>query len=189
MNSTTLAALGIAAALLNILGTIPYIRDILRGKTKPERMTWWIWAMLMGVILAAQISEGASWAIIWTATTVVLMVAIGVLSIRYGYGRMERRDYIALLLAVTGVILWKITENALVAVMLVVAVDAVAAWLTAVKTWRAPQTETLVSWVASTAAAALNILSAHTFNLVIIAYAVYAFVANAVITSILVSRR
>ncbi len=95
MNDKLYAVLGVGAAVLNVVATVPYILDILRGKTKPERATWWIWATLLIVILAAQWHEGASWAMAWTATTILLMLIIGVLSVRYGYGHMARRDYLS----------------------------------------------------------------------------------------------
>ena len=40
---------GLIAGDLVILANIPYMRDILRGKTKPERASWLIWFTL-GVI-------------------------------------------------------------------------------------------------------------------------------------------
>lgn len=94
-----------------------------------------------------------------------------------------------LLAALVGVCLWKLTSNPLVAVGIVIAVDALAAWLTFVKTWEAPQTETLISWVLSTIAAGLNILSAGSLQVTIIAYAVYSLLANGTITATIIHRR
>ena len=45
------AFFGVIAALLMLAVPIPYIRSILRGKTVPSKMSWWIWT-LVGVLNA-----------------------------------------------------------------------------------------------------------------------------------------
>jgi hypothetical protein len=64
-------AAGIVAGLANLAGFIPYIRDIFRHKTKPERAMWWIYSMLFMVLWAAQLGAGATWLLISTATYVI----------------------------------------------------------------------------------------------------------------------
>lgn len=44
----------IVSALIILAGAPPYLRDIMRGKTKPERATWFIWAMLGIIAFSAQ---------------------------------------------------------------------------------------------------------------------------------------
>jgi hypothetical protein len=39
-------ALGLLAGAVGIFDTIPYIRDTLRGATRPHRGTWLIWGLL-----------------------------------------------------------------------------------------------------------------------------------------------
>jgi hypothetical protein len=41
-----LAAAALLAALLAVIDTVPYVRDILRGTTRPQRATWLIWSVL-----------------------------------------------------------------------------------------------------------------------------------------------
>ena len=38
--------LGVLAAVVGIADTIPYVRDTLRGSTRPHRATWLIWGTL-----------------------------------------------------------------------------------------------------------------------------------------------
>ena len=37
------AVLGVSAGAIGIADTIPYVRDTLRGVTRPHRGTWLIW--------------------------------------------------------------------------------------------------------------------------------------------------
>jgi hypothetical protein len=54
--------LGVLAALASVVNAIPYIRDTLRGTTRPHRATWLVWAVLAIVVCMSQRADGASWA-------------------------------------------------------------------------------------------------------------------------------
>jgi hypothetical protein len=52
---TVLAALlGVSAGLVGIFDTVPYLRDVMRGSTRPHRGTWLIWSALAVVVCLAQ---------------------------------------------------------------------------------------------------------------------------------------
>ena len=53
--------LGVLAVLVGIADTIPYVRDVLRGTTRPHRGTWLIWSVLAIVVasLAGLLAAGA----------------------------------------------------------------------------------------------------------------------------------
>ena len=61
MGQQLLAVLGIASAVVNTIGLVPYLRDIFRHKTKPERAAWWIWLTLNMIAFFAQLAAGATW--------------------------------------------------------------------------------------------------------------------------------
>lgn len=46
----------VLSALINVAGAYAYIRDTISGKTKPNRVSWSMWA------LAPLIGTGAAWA-------------------------------------------------------------------------------------------------------------------------------
>ena len=54
-------ALGVLAALVGVADTIPYLRDMLRGATRPNRGTWLIWSVLAIVVCLSQRADGATW--------------------------------------------------------------------------------------------------------------------------------
>ncbi len=45
--------LGVLAVLVGIADTIPYVRDTLRGATRPHRGTWLIWSVLAIIFVLA----------------------------------------------------------------------------------------------------------------------------------------
>ncbi len=184
-----LGLLGVTAIILQIVGFFPYIRDILRGKTKPERASFWIFSLLIGVTLVAQLSDKVTWAAALVATSLLSVLAIAILSIRYGYGTFHKRDTVSILLAVVGVIVWQLTSEPLIAVIMVIFVDFAGFWLTLVKTWKAPETETLFAWAAGALAATFAIIATQNFAAVQISYLLYSAIANWFISVLIIYRR
>lgn len=181
--------LGIASGTLLIGATGPYLLDILKGKTKPERATWWIWLLLNAVAVAAQFGAGATWSLLMSLGQLLTTAIIAVLSLKHGYGRFHRKDGLAMLAAIAGIGLWWWLESPLSALLVVIAIDFIGFWLTLAKAWKAPETETLVTWVVCTFAAALAVISVGKIELDKLLYPTYIMIGNAVLVVAIVTRR
>lgn len=48
----------ILGVTLNFLGAIGYLVDTVKGKTKPKRVTWFMWALAPLVAFFAEIKQG-----------------------------------------------------------------------------------------------------------------------------------
>ena len=189
MTTTTLAAFGIASFVINTVGLIPYVRDILGHKTKPQRATWWIWLALNCIALAAQVAAGARWSLLFTAGSLLAVLLIALLSIKYGYGKFERKDGLSLMVALGGVVLWVLTKQPLAALLIVMAIDLIGYGLTFAKTWRAPHTETLIAWVLSGVAGTLGVLAVGDWDLAKLIYPLYITVVNWLLALMIMYRR
>lgn len=75
-------AFGLLAGLAGIADTIPYVRDTVRGSTRPHRGSWLIWGILAIVACVAQLADGASWSAVMTGTQAVVTGAVFLLTIR-----------------------------------------------------------------------------------------------------------
>lgn len=189
MNDRLLIAFGAVAVVLEIVCMVPYVRDIFLRKTKPERATWWIWLALGLIAFFAQLSAGAKWSLGLTAGQIVAVGLVAVLSIWFGYGSFKRRDIVSLVVAAAGILLWHITDSPLLAIVIVVAVDGVAFWLTIVKTWHSPHTETLSTWILASLASALGVLAVGGLDITKILYPLYIAIANWVLVWVILVRR
>ena len=58
------AILGLLAGLVGVADTVPYVRDTVRGRTRPHRGTWLIWGVLAVVACVSQRADGASWSLV-----------------------------------------------------------------------------------------------------------------------------
>ncbi len=184
-----LQLLGIISGILSGGSYLPYIRDIFKGTTKPERASWFIWATLGVIAFFSQLAEGASWSLWFTALDTLGVFLIFTLSFKYGVGGFNRRDVFALMAAGVGLILWYLTRHAFIALFITMFIDATGAVLTVLKAYEDPGSETLSMWVIIAFAAILAMASVGTFNPVLLAYPFYIFLANAaVVIAILFGR-
>jgi len=189
MHQSLVIVSAIVAGLLSVTGLVPYIRDIFRHKTKPERAMWWIYAGLFTLLFAAQWSAGAKWLLIISGTYVLSAVLIAILSLKYGNGRFHKRDGISILVALLGLVLWLVTDEPLLTILTVIVIDFAGFWLTLVKTWHAPHSETLISWQLSCVSAAISLLSIDKWTFAVASYPVYAVFGAGLLVWLIMYRR
>lgn len=180
---------GLLAAAINVAGFFPYMLDILRGKTKPERAMWWIYSVLFIVLLIAQNGANAGWLLLATGSYIFSSVVIALLSIKFGYGKFHRRHLISAVVAIAGLILWRLTDQPLIAILLVIIIDSAGFWLTLLKTWHAPHSETLLAWQMALLSYFVSLLSIRNWTLNVIIYPLYAILGGTAIVWIITHRR
>jgi hypothetical protein len=183
------AILGILAGLVAVADTIPYIRDTLRGTTRPHRGTWLIWATLATVVVLSQHADGGSWSLIMVATTAVLTGLIFVLSIRRGVGGLTARELVMIAIAGGGVAGWLIADEPVVATVCVVLADLIGAAMMVPKTYRDPGSETLVTFALASVSGALAAGAVGAFDVSLLLYPVYYCVANGALALLIHQRR
>lgn len=138
---------GIASGIVGIIGYIPYIRDILRKTTRPDRIAWLIWAFEYTALFFAQFSAGAM-ASLWLIGLQLLgVLVIFSLSLRYGVGGLSRFTATLLAGVFIALLVWYSTKSATLAILILIAVEASGVVLTAAKTYRAPESEALSLWI------------------------------------------
>lgn len=138
--------LGILSLAIGIISYAFYFRDILRGKTKPDGASWFIWGLLAAITFFAQFSSGAAAGAWITAFTAVICVAISVFAFYLGHGQVKQIDLISLFLALGGIGLWLYTNNPMAAVVIVIVVGAIGFIPTFIKAFYKPHEETGVTF-------------------------------------------
>lgn len=187
---TSLAIFGILSGVLSALSYPPYIIAILKGKTKPERASWLIWSVLTAMGFFTQLGVGATHSLWLPGIQGIGVIIVFLLSLRYGFGGLLKRDILTLIAAACILVTWYFTENAALAVYLVVVIDAMGAWLTVRKAYEYPESETLITWVLSGTGGFFGLLAVGVYSLPLLSYPFYIFVCNfAVVVAILLGRR
>lgn len=170
--------IGAIAGVLAAISYIPYTIDVLRNKAKPERASWLIWTVLILIAFFSQVSKGATDSLWFTGFDSVGALIIFILSIKYGVGGFTRRDIISLFAAGAGLVIWFFTQDAIYALFITMAIDAIAAGLTVVKTLEDPSTETYPMWIIICVASSLAMVAVGRFDVILLAYPFYIFLAN-----------
>ena len=115
--------LGILAGVVGIADTLPYIRDTIRGTTRPHRGTWLIWAVLAVVVSFSLEADGATWSLIMPVAQAVLATLIFLLAIRNGVGGLRPIELAMMAIAGAGVAGWLVASEPLIATLCVVIAD------------------------------------------------------------------
>ncbi|OGT55391.1 MAG: hypothetical protein A3F14_01780 [Gammaproteobacteria bacterium RIFCSPHIGHO2_12_FULL_43_28] len=166
--------LGITAGVLALVGYIPYIISILRGKTRPNRATWLIWTVIGGLLAFSYIAEG-DFHTIWLPLGYFLGPFITVLlSIRYGYAIWTRLDTFCIIAAAVSIIPWLLSHDAIMTLLINVAIDSTGAIPTLVKTFKEPDTEDFTAWTIFFIANTIEVIAVSNWNLAIV-YPLYLF--------------
>jgi hypothetical protein len=181
--------LGLAAGLIGVLDTIPYVRDTLRGSTRPHRGTWLIWGVLAVVVSLSQYADGASWSLVMVAVQAVVTSLVFGLSIRRGEGAVTPGEVAMIAVAGAGVVGWIAVDEPIVATVCVVAADLIAVALMVPKTYRDPDSETLSTFAFASLGGALAAGAVGAVDLSLLLYPVYYCVINGALALLIWERR
>ncbi len=172
---------GYLSGIAILLSFVPYIKDIFRGKTKPEKISWLIWSILGLIAFFSQFAKGASYSLVMIGAQAIGDLFIFILAIKYGLGGFLKRDIIALVGVGVGLFLWYITKEAAIALFVVIFIDAMGAFLTVIKSYENPATETVSSWVLTGIGGLLACISVGSFNFILLAFPLYILLASVAI--------
>jgi hypothetical protein len=183
------AAFGILAGILQLVATAPYLRDVLRGTTTPQRATWTIWTTLSLVVLASQWASGAGWSLVLTIGQVVSCSGIFLLALRRGVGGVSPLELSLLGIAALGVVGWQIAGDPTVATCSVVAADLIAVALMLPKTFRNPRSETLETYVIGLVSTLFALAAVGSGDASLLIYPLYLLVADGAVAGMIFLRR
>lgn len=139
----------LVGAALNLSGTYVYIRDIIKGTTKPNRVTYLMWSIAPLIATIAALASGVWWAVVPVFATGLgpLIVLIVSFFVKGSYWKLGRYDYICGTFSLLALILWGITNQPTIAIIFAIVSDAFAALPTLKKSWTNPETESGSAYV------------------------------------------
>ncbi len=171
----------IASAFISLAGASVYIRDTLRGKTKPNRLSWAMWAIAPLIGTGAAIYAHADpWATvrIFLAGFIPLLVVLFSFFNKQSYWKLGIFDFICGALSLIALIVWILADSPRLAIVLAATGDGFAALPTIKKTWTNPETETGLTYVASLVSVLLVLPSIPIWNIENASFQVYLLAVN-----------
>lgn len=177
------------SSILMVIAILPYLIEVIKKKTRPRVVTWIIWSVLTFTgFLAAILDKQYSTAILLglSAVSTLLIVIFGW---KLGDKKIERIDKVCLIGAVIGVILWQIFNSAAVAVIAMIVVDLIGGIPTLVHAWKKPNEETWVTFLISTFASFLTLLTISNWKITAFAFPLFLTVMNLLYALVIIIRR
>lgn len=181
--------LAIIAACLAIIGNVPYLRDVIKGKIQPHAYTWFVWTIVSAVTFFGQVAKGAGVGAIPTAASEIFTVIIFLFSLKNGFKHVTKTDTIFLIIALLGLIPWALTNDPTISVIIVVTIDIIGFIPTLRKTWKNPETENPILYSMNAARHFLALGALQAYNIATMFHSLAMIITNSMMTWFIMRKR
>lgn len=173
------------AAIITFIGILIYAIDTLRGKTKPNRVTWVLWTVVPLITFFAQLSEGVGLSSIFALAMALgpLFVVIASFANKNAYWKLTLFDYICGAISLLAIILWVITGDGVIAIVFSIIADFAAGLPTLRKGYTHPESENIVAYVVGIISAIITLLTLQHFDPASTIFAVYILLNSLLLVS------
>jgi hypothetical protein len=171
----------IISAFISISGSVSYIRDTINGKTKPNRISWSMWAFAPLIGTVAALSAGADpWATtrIFLAGFIPLLVFAASFVNKQSYWQLTVFDFMCGFLSLAALLAWLVFRSTDIAILFAAMGDGFAALPTIIKAWKHPETESGMIFIASLISVLLVLPSIPAWNIQNSAFQIYLLAVN-----------
>ena len=185
------ATLLVTGTGLTTASVVPYIKDIIRGKTKPRIVSWAIWTVLLGIAATVSFQERQMASAVLATSSAIACFTISLLALKHVEWGITRLERITMLGAAIGLVLWVVFDDPMLILASTITVDAIAYIPTFKNGWSNPHHESLMMFAISALGGGLVLLSAILDHASIhgIAYPLYSLVFAMIMSGILMWRR
>ncbi len=166
---------------ISLSGALAYMRDMVRGKSKPNLVTWGLWAFAPLIATGAALSSDAG---TWSTVRIFisgfgpLLIFVTAFIVKQGYWKLGGFDYACGALSLVALGVWLIADSPVLAILVAAVADLFATLPTLKKAWRYPETETLYTYFVGIFTASIVIPAIPVWNIENAAFQVYLLVAN-----------
>jgi hypothetical protein len=176
----------IVGAIIAAAGSLSYLIDTLKGRVKPNRVSFLLWSLAPLIAFFAEIKQGVGIQALMTFIVGFLPLTIFISSFvnKKAVWNLTGFDLICGTLSIIGLVLWYITKSGNIAIIFSILADALAAMPTVVKSFNYPETESAWPYFASTISAILTLLTVKVWNLANIGFPLYIVLITLVIFSL-----
>lgn len=173
----------IIGTIIGALGSIAYLIDTIKGKVKPNRVSFFLWSVAPIIAFAAMMEKGVGLESLMTLSVGILPLIIFVASFhnKKAEWKLSKFDILCGFLSILGLILWLITKEGNIAITLSIIADGLAALPTIVKAYKYPETEIAWPWIATSIGVLLTLLTITNITFANSAFNIYILFANTLI--------
>lgn len=173
----------IIGTLIGAAGSLAYLVDTVKGKVKPNRVSFLLWSIAPFIAFAAQIKQGVGLEALMTFSTGFLPLTTFIASFvnKKAEWKITTFDIVCGVLSIIGLVLWLITRVGNVAITFSILADALAAVPTIVKAYKYPDTELAWPWIATVVGVVLTLLTLNELTFANSGFIIYILIVNTLI--------
>lgn len=177
----------ILGAIFSFFGGLSYLIDTLKGETKPNKVTWFIWALVPFIAFSAEIKQGVGLQSLMTFMVGFnpLLIFIASFVNKKAIWQIGRSDIVCGVLSIAGLILWQITQVGNIAITLCILSDGLAGVPTIVKAYKFPETENYKVFLTASLSALITLLTINIWNFEYYGFPVYIFLNGFLLFSLI----
>ena len=173
----------IIGAIVNLFGSLSYIKETLKGNTKPNRVTWFLWSLAPLIATTAALVDGVRLSVlpVFMSGFCPLLVFLFSFVNRNSYWKLEKFDYICGTFSLLALILWGITKEPAIAIIFAILSDGFACVPTIAKAWKFPETETGAPFITGLFSAFTSFFAIKIWNFTSFAFPIYLVIACSIL--------
>jgi len=176
----------IIGTLIGAIGSLVYLVNTVKGKVKPNRVSFLLWSIAPFIAFAAQINQGVGLESLMTLSTGFLPFTTFIASFvnKKSEWKITKFDLVCGVLSILGLILWFVTKVGNIAIAFSILADALAAIPTLVKAYKYPDTEIAWPWIATSFGVILTLLTLNGLTFANSGFIIYILIVNTIIFSL-----
>ncbi len=174
----------ILGAIIAAIGSLSYLIDTVKGRVKPNRVSFLLWSLAPLIAFVAELKQGVGLQALMTFVVGFLPLTIFIASYfnKRAEWKLTRFDLTCGALSLIGLVLWYITKSGNVAIVFSILADGLAALPTVVKSFNFPETESGWPYFTSTISAAITLLTVKVWDLASVGFPFYILIVTLVIS-------
>lgn len=164
-------------ALISFVGGLSYLRATLKGEAKPNRVTWFMWALAPLIAFFATIQQGVGIQSLLTFMVGFnpLLIFIASFVNKKAFWNITKLDLICGALSIGGLTLWLITGTGNLAILFAIIADLLAGVPTIIKSYESPETESPYVFLGGGTASLITLLTITVWQFEYYAFPLYIF--------------
>jgi hypothetical protein len=167
----------IIGALFNLFGSTSYVIATIKGKARPNKVSWFIWALAPLIAFAAEVQQGVGLRSLMTFMVGFgpLMVFIASFVNKKSQWQIKHLDIFCGILSLIGLLLWFLTRVGNVAIIFSILADGLSSVPTIVKSYQHPETEDNKVYLFSIISSLITLLTIKDWNVQNVGFPLYIF--------------